>query len=406
MHPLDIGLLFIHRLLHIHTERLLYTEPQLSAFIEQHLFTPLYEKSNFLSSILHEMKDRDICHVTDPLGVRLSLILVEDNLCILGPYKTESLSAGELKQRFTEIKLAENLLPRFQSYVQLVPLLPIDDILSASHTLMQTVTGLDSKAVVYYVNMNVSNYTRLLSDTVGAPLSSTPIQLFTSVVSVNDNLDLLYQLETTLAEQMTNGQTSNALLTLAKLESLHDQDKSLDSAKLNSAVLCAQMRQIAVQADVLPTSAEITLRYFLALIHSATSVGELSQIHRVMLAQFCDLIRKEHVNSHDPKIRQILQLIMADLSGNLSVEALAAQVNLSPNYISSRFKKEMGQSLSSYIRDKRLESATRFLAYTNMPIRDIALCVGITDFSYFTKIFHEKYGMTPSKYRRCRGNAQ
>lgn len=406
MGPVELGLLFIHRLLQIHTEHTCALHPSLDAFKQQYLFGPLIQKRDYLSLVLQEIKDRNICHFTDPLDVRLCLVRISDTICLLGPYVTETLSAAEIKKRFEEIGLDEKHIPAFQAYLQGLPLLAIDNLYFASHTLLQGAVGLNSKAIVYYVNLNESASTRLQAESAGSPVTPMPRQLYASVVTADENINLLYQLETTLTEQMLNGQTDNSLTTLKRMESVYrhgvKDENELELMKEFSVILCTKMRQTAIQAGVHPTLAEVRMRYFCALIRSTPSVKSLSQLCKEMLAQFCDLIRKEKLGSLSPNIRQVVQLIMADLSGNLNVETLAAQVNLSPNYLSTCFKKEMNQSLSSYIRDKRISAATQFMTYTNMPIRDIATCVGITDFSYFTKIFKEKHGVTPSAYRKGR----
>ena len=402
MDPIDLGLLFIRRLLKIHTERTSASDPQLKTFLDQQLFAPLVRKRNYLATLIRDMKDRDIFHLTDPIGVRVSLVQISDDLCILGPYITEPVSPSELKKHFAEIRLDEKHLTACQEYMMTLPFLVMDSLYYATHTLMQAACGEHTNALVYYVNLNESSVTRLQAEAAGTPVTFMPQQLYENVVTADENIALLYQLETQLAQEMANGQTANAIVILKRIDAMRHyaaKDKNPEEAKLDTAVLCTQMRQTAIEAGVLPTVAEIKARYFLALIHSITTLKEASQLRQIMLAQFCDMIRKERLGSLSPKIRQIVQFIMADLSGDLSVDILAAQVNLFPNYLSSCFKKEMGQSLSSFIRDKRLESAAHFLSFTNMPIHDISICVGITDFSYFTKIFREKYGETPSVYR-------
>lgn len=403
MDPIDIGLLFIHRLLGIHTLHVSALNPEIQEFTDQYLFSPLIKKRDYLSIVISDMKERDIYHFTDPLGIRVSLVRAVEEVCILGPYITDALSAAEISKRFAEMQISEKYIDHFQDYVQKLPQLTMDSMYYATHTLLQGIVGYNSNALVKYVNLDKSKNIRLQAEAAGSPITSMPQQLFANVVTADENVGLLYQQETLLAEQMMNGRTESALTTLAHIEKIYrhgtEDAEELEGMKITTVVLCTQMRQTAIQAGVLPTLAEIRARYFLALVRSASSPSGLYQLCRQMLGQFCDLIRKEKLGSLSPKIRQIVQFVMADLSGDLSVENLSAQVNLSPNYLSACFKKEMKQSLSAYIRDRRLESASQFLSYTNMSIHDVAICVGITDFSYFTKIFKEKYGVTPTVYR-------
>ena len=128
MDPIDVGLLFIQRLLRIHTERTSASSPQLKGFLDQQLFAPMNQKRNYLSTIVQGMRDRDIYHLTDPLEVRVSLVRIDDDLCLLGPYVTESISTSKLKKRFSEIHLDEKHLSAFQDYVITLPFLIQDNM--------------------------------------------------------------------------------------------------------------------------------------------------------------------------------------------------------------------------------------------------------------------------------------
>ena len=48
--------------------------------------------------------------------------------------------------------------------------------------------------------------------------------------------------------------------------------------------------------------------------------------------------------------------------------------------------------------------AARLLTQTDVPVREIALTVGYTEPSQFTKAFRRSYGTTPSGYRTGRAN--
>ena len=65
MDAIDLGLLYIHRLLKIHTERTSAISPDLKEFLDQQMFAPLVRKRNYISIIIEGMRDRDIYHLTD-----------------------------------------------------------------------------------------------------------------------------------------------------------------------------------------------------------------------------------------------------------------------------------------------------------------------------------------------------
>lgn len=81
-------------------------------------------------------------------------------------------------------------------------------------------------------------------------------------------------------------------------------------------------------------------------------------------------------------------------------EEIAEKVYLNSDYLSRIFKKETGMSISTYILKKRVEEAQKLLTESNLPINTVALYVGYSNFSYFTKMFKDNTGMAPLEYRR------
>ena len=83
----------------------------------------------------------------------------------------------------------------------------------------------------------------------------------------------------------------------------------------------------------------------------------------------------------------------------LSLESLASQVHLSTSYLSKLFKREIGENLSVYILNVRIEHAKLLLRSTDMKTYEIAEAVGIGDPVYFSKLFKKAVGCKPKEYR-------
>lgn len=80
------------------------------------------------------------------------------------------------------------------------------------------------------------------------------------------------------------------------------------------------------------------------------------------------------------------------LYGDITLERLAECTNLSPNYLSSLFKKEVELTISDYVQRERIEEAKRLLTLTDYPITDIAAWLNFNDQSYFNKVFKKWNG--------------
>ena len=101
----------------------------------------------------------------------------------------------------------------------------------------------------------------------------------------------------------------------------------------------------------------------------------------------------------DSIIYEVKQYIDQNYSASLSLDALAAMVHLSPSYFSKLFKREMGENLSTYILNTRIEHAKLLLRTTDKKAYEIAEAVGIYDPVYFSKIFKKAVGLKPKEYR-------
>jgi two-component system response regulator YesN len=100
---------------------------------------------------------------------------------------------------------------------------------------------------------------------------------------------------------------------------------------------------------------------------------------------------------------EVVDMIKAYISSNidqdLSRETIAGQVYLNPDHLSRLFKKETGYSISEYVLQERITLAQELLSSTNISVSEIALSVGYSNFSHFTKIFKKHAGLGPMEYR-------
>lgn len=107
-----------------------------------------------------------------------------------------------------------------------------------------------------------------------------------------------------------------------------------------------------------------------------------------------------------PKSKNIclaVEYINSHYKEQISLEQVAAQVYLNPEYFSRAFKAEVGQTFVNYLTDVRLKASVRLLENTALRVQDIAQQVGYYNASYFSTTFKKKYGMSPYEYRR-KGN--
>jgi AraC family transcriptional regulator len=100
------------------------------------------------------------------------------------------------------------------------------------------------------------------------------------------------------------------------------------------------------------------------------------------------------------RMRRLLEFIEENLDGNLSLDALAAVVDLSPLYLARAFKTAIGQSPHQYVLGRRIERAKELLRATEMAVVDVAMSVGFSSQSHLSYWMLRTVGISPAAYRR------
>ena len=84
----------------------------------------------------------------------------------------------------------------------------------------------------------------------------------------------------------------------------------------------------------------------------------------------------------------------------ISLHAVAREVNVSPSHFSTIFSQEAGRTFIEYLTDTRIRRAMELLKTTSLRSSEIAYRVGYKDPHYFSYIFKANAGCTPTEFRR------
>ncbi len=109
--------------------------------------------------------------------------------------------------------------------------------------------------------------------------------------------------------------------------------------------------------------------------------------------------RSETASPISDPLHAAREYIIEHFSENCSLERIANEVNLSPNYLHTAFKEAFGETPYAYVTKKRIEKAKRLIAAGQESMLTIALETGFCSQSHFNKVFKAQTGMTPKEYR-------
>ncbi|GIO34087.1 MULTISPECIES: response regulator transcription factor [Paenibacillus] len=97
--------------------------------------------------------------------------------------------------------------------------------------------------------------------------------------------------------------------------------------------------------------------------------------------------------------KTMLQYVHENYRSAISIQTLTQKYYIHPNYISQLFKKETGETFTSYITRLRITYACELLEQTEDLVSEIAEKAGYQDYFYFTRMFKKVTGRTPTQFR-------
>ncbi len=103
-------------------------------------------------------------------------------------------------------------------------------------------------------------------------------------------------------------------------------------------------------------------------------------------------------------IRNCAKAIEKNYSTLYTLESLSLETGLTQAKLQEGFKLLYSQTVTEYIRNVRLDVARDMIANTELSISEIVYSIGFSSRSYFSKIFKEKYNISPSEFKKSKLN--
>lgn len=101
----------------------------------------------------------------------------------------------------------------------------------------------------------------------------------------------------------------------------------------------------------------------------------------------------------NPAVLLAQKYIHANYDRKLTLEVVANEVHITPNYLSSLFTKTLGMSFVCYVNQTRIEQAKRLLRNPGTSLNSVAEQAGFNDVKYFSQVFKQCVGCAPNHYR-------
>ncbi len=177
-------------------------------------------------------------------------------------------------------------------------------------------------------------------------------------------------------------------------------ENPLQNLKFHFVVTTAMITRHCMDGGMESEMAYCLSDFYIQKVDRCQKKEEISDLHQTMCLDFTKRMQLLHKNNvYSKHIVLCIDYIYNHIHSRITLKELANYLELSESYLSQLFDKEVGLSISDYIRDKKIEKAKNLLKFSDYDIVDIANYFSFSSQSHFTQAFEKQVGLSPKKYR-------
>lgn len=173
----------------------------------------------------------------------------------------------------------------------------------------------------------------------------------------------------------------------------------LTNMKYHFVITTAMITRSCMDAGMNMEQAYHLSDFYILKLDTIHNIQTLASLHTKMVLDFTGKMQLLRKGPTSKPVTACIDYIYTHVGARITTDELADYVQLSPSHLSRLFKKEIGMTISDYIREKKIEQAQHLLKYSDYSLIDIANHLSFSSQSHFIQTFRQLVGMTPKKYR-------
>lgn len=178
-------------------------------------------------------------------------------------------------------------------------------------------------------------------------------------------------------------------------------DDALRNKKYHAAIFIGMCSRFCIEGGMDIATAYNLSDIYIEHIDSLTSPDEITNVQKKLAMDYCKKMQNcLKATAMSRNVVASIDYIRAHINGKLTVEDVSEAMGLNPSYLSKLFKKEMGITISQYIRDQKIAIACNMLRHLDDSSLAISNYLGFSSQSHFIQVFKKCIGIPPEEYRK------
>ena len=173
----------------------------------------------------------------------------------------------------------------------------------------------------------------------------------------------------------------------------------MDAVTKRAVELCTLLSRVAIGADGENGNLYALNQAYIARLEALSSYEDICYQLQEIIESFVLAVSQSIAKNGNTAVRKAIVYIGSHYMQDITLSRLADVVGLTPAYFSALFKHVTGIGFREQINRVRVEEAKNLLTATRYSLSEIAVSVGFSDQSYFSKVFKRLTGLSPNRYR-------
>ncbi len=349
--------------------------------------------------IFPDIRSHTIYHVTDTQFCRcifLELPFCEpQTVLFVGPYLRTDITRSQILEMGEQLKLPPQKITMLETFYASLP------VVRDEHHILAMVSSFadflwNGEENYEYIEAMINDAAPLIDD------DSHPHTDEDTVLQDIQAVETRYQYEHELLTAIEQGNIQKAEMMISGFSTVAFEERVPDrlrNMKNYCIITNTLFRKAAQNSGIHPIYIDRLSSRIAKKIESVLSPTAIPQFMIEIVRSYCRLVKEHAGKKYSPVVQKAIIKIEGDLAGDLSLSSIAAALNVSAGYLSGLFKKETGETLTTFVTDRRIAHAKHLLRCTSLQIQTVAQHCGILDLHYFCRVFKERTGETPTAFR-------
>lgn len=139
---------------------------------------------------------------------------------------------------------------------------------------------------------------------------------------------------------------------------------------------------------------------YIAMIDGAVHAQEALEQWVIFLSDTKKVIATNNLKKNHPNMQRLLNYIDENYAEALNLTELGNHFHYNPSYLSNFFSVNYKLGFNEYLNQVRIEKSIQLLKKGSKSVAEISALVGYSDHSYFSRVFKNMMGESPSAYRK------